>query len=179
MILRWSLIIGLLFLCMDSKASGVLPPSKTPLITIFSPTSMPTYSTTSPTLDIAGAASYYIANLLNVKWVNDAGGGGTATGTDVWSYNGIKLRPGQNDITVTVNDEDGNISQASLTVFYTSPPTITAPLPNQRWSNAVFNVTGMITNSVNVLNVMYQLNGSGWHPQRPRTIGLTGLRKLA
>ena len=51
----------------------------------------------------------------------------------------------------------------SLTVYYTSPPTITAPLPNQRWSNAVFNVTGTISNSVNVLAVAYQLNGAGWH----------------
>ncbi len=77
--------------------------------------------------------------------------------------NGIKLRAGQNDITVTVNAADGDNGYAVLTVYYTPAPKITAPLPNQRWSNAVFNVTGTISNSVNVSSVAYQLNGSGWN----------------
>ncbi len=52
-----------------------------------------------------------------------------------------------------------------LTADGTKPTmTITAPTSGQRWSNAVFNVTGMATDNVQVSNVMYQLNGSGWNP---------------
>ncbi len=42
--------------------------------------------------------------------------------------------------------------------------TITAPTAGQLWSNAVFNVTGTVADSVSVSNVLYQLNGSGWNP---------------
>jgi uncharacterized repeat protein (TIGR02543 family) len=171
MFLRWSLIIGLFFVSTVCKSFTIIvggggggePPP--PLsISIYSPTSTPTYSTTSPELNIAGVAnSTQFQVEFHFKWANDTGGGGMASGFSYFYFNGIKLRSGQNDITVSVSDENGNNSQASLTVYYTSPPKITAPLPNQRWSNAVFNVTGIITNSVNVSNVMYQLNGSGWN----------------
>ena len=46
----------------------------------------------------------------------------------------------------------------------TTPPTvnITSPTSGQRWSNAVFNVTGTASDNVAVSNVLYSLNGLVW-----------------
>jgi hypothetical protein len=46
----------------------------------------------------------------------------------------------------------------------TNPPalTITSPTSNQRWSNAVFTVTGTATDNVAVASVFYLLNNAGW-----------------
>jgi hypothetical protein len=41
---------------------------------------------------------------------------------------------------------------------------ITSPTAGQRWSNAVFSVTGTARDNVQVTSVLYQLNGAGWHP---------------
>jgi hypothetical protein len=40
---------------------------------------------------------------------------------------------------------------------------ITAPTAGQRWSNAVFNLTGTASDNWLVTNVQYQVNGSGWN----------------
>jgi hypothetical protein len=59
-------------------------------------------------------------------------------------------------------------SNAVLTVLVpdTTKPTntITAPTSGQRWSNAVFTVTGTAGDNVQVTNVWYQINGLGWNP---------------
>ncbi len=58
-------------------------------------------------------------------------------------------------------------SNAILTVMVpdtTSPTnTITAPTPGQRWSNALFTVTGTASDNVRVSNVWCQINGLGWN----------------
>jgi hypothetical protein len=41
--------------------------------------------------------------------------------------------------------------------------TITSPKASQRWSNAVFTVTGTAKDNAQVSNVWYRLNGSGWN----------------
>jgi hypothetical protein len=46
----------------------------------------------------------------------------------------------------------------------TNPPALTvkSPVSGQRWSNAVFTVTGSATDNVAVSNVFYSINGGGW-----------------
>ncbi|MGD0745805.1 MAG: Ig-like domain-containing protein, partial [Verrucomicrobiota bacterium] len=74
-------------------------------------------------------------------------------------------------ITVTVND--GGASNNIVTQFFTvnvqnfndhTPPTeqITAPKPNQQWTNGEFTVTGKAGDNVAVGTVYYSLNGSAW-----------------
>jgi hypothetical protein len=42
--------------------------------------------------------------------------------------------------------------------------TITTPTAGQRWSNVMFTVTGTVFDSLQVTNVLYQLNGLDWNP---------------
>ncbi len=53
---------------------------------------------------------------------------------------------------------------ANFTDLVIPTNTITAPTVGQRWSNGVFTVTGTARDNVQVTNVSYQLNGSGWNP---------------
>ena len=41
---------------------------------------------------------------------------------------------------------------------------ITAPAPNQRWSNSIFTVKGTARDNVQVSNVFCQINGGSWFP---------------
>jgi len=104
-ILNWSLI-----------PSDTTPPT----VTITSPTSNPTYSTSSSPLNIGGTASDNVGVVL-VAWANNRGGSGPATGTTSWSANGITLYSGDNVITVTAYDVAGNTGSDTLTVTYTLP----------------------------------------------------------
>ncbi len=79
---------------------------------------------------------------------------------------------------VNWTDGDGNVltGKATLTFIMASnltfvanfkditPPTITitAPKANQKWSNALFSVTGTAKDNVTVSNVWYSLNDGGW-----------------
>jgi hypothetical protein len=93
-----------------------------PSITITSPTTSPTYTTTSPLISLSGTATN---DVVAVKWSNDRGGNGTASGTSSWSASGIALLPGINVLTVTVTDTAGNEGQVELAVAYmTSTSTI-------------------------------------------------------
>ena len=61
------------------------------------------------------------------------------------------------------------VMQSNLTIQAnfadTTKPTntITTPISGQRWSNALFNVTGTAGDNVQVSNVWYQVNGLGWN----------------
>jgi hypothetical protein len=93
-----------------------------PSISITSPTSNPTYSTSSSSLSIGGTSSDNVA-VTGVSWTNSRGGGGTCSGTSTWSNSDIVLSSGQNVITVTARDAAGNTGTDSLTVTYTPPDT--------------------------------------------------------
>src|SRR5581483_7224593 len=71
-----------------------------PAISITSPTSSGTYSTSSNSVALAGAASDNVG-VTQVSWVTDKGGSGTASGTTSWSVASVPLQSGQNTITVT------------------------------------------------------------------------------
>ena len=89
-----------------------------PVVTITSPTSNPTYSTTTSLLTLAGTASDAVG-VTQVTWANNRGGSGTATGTTSWSASGIVLQSGSNVLTVTARDAAGNTASDTLTVTFT------------------------------------------------------------
>jgi hypothetical protein len=87
----------------------------TPTLTINSPTTNPAYSTTAPTVNLAGTAGDDVGVTL-VAWNNNRGGSGTATGTTSWNANNIPLQNGVNVITVTAYDAANNPGSDTLTV---------------------------------------------------------------
>lgn len=119
----------------SSCGTWKLPPPGTsttdttpPTITITSPTSANTYSTSQATIDLSGTAADDSV-LSDVSWSNDRGGSGTATGTTSWSISGISLLNGDNVITVTAKDGSNNTGTDTVTVTYTgtsSTKTVTA-----------------------------------------------------
>ena len=89
-----------------------------PTVTITSPTSAWTYSTSNPLLTLGGAASGN-AGVTQVTWANSGGGSGTAIGTTTWTASGIPLRLGMNVLTVTARDSGGSTATAALTATLT------------------------------------------------------------
>jgi uncharacterized membrane protein len=92
-----------------------------PMVNITSPTTNPTYATSSSTIDISGTSSDNVG-VTAVTWANDRGGSGSATGTTSWSVTGITLQSGVNVLTVTAGDAAANTGTDTLTVTYTPPP---------------------------------------------------------
>ena len=112
-----------------------------PAVTITTPTSNATHSTSATPLSLGGTASDNVA-VTQVTWVNDRGGSGTASGTTAWSVSGIALQTGQNVLTVTARDAAGNTATDQLTVTYTppadgTPPTVTITAPTTNPTHGV------------------------------------------
>lgn len=91
-----------------------------PTLSITTPTSAPTYSTSTATPTFGGTAGDNVG-VTSVTWTNSAGGSGTATGTTAWSTL-IPLSTGSNTLTFTAHDAGGNNTSSVLTVTYTPPP---------------------------------------------------------
>src|SRR2546422_1014276 len=101
-------------------------PITAPTVAITSPTSNPTYTTSSSSLTLGGTASDNVG-VTQVTWANSLGGSGTATGTTSWTAGGIALQTGTNVLTVSARDAAGNIATATLTATLsdTTAPTVT------------------------------------------------------
>jgi hypothetical protein len=109
------------FTVMATVSDGVLTASQTftwtvsatdtsaPAVTITGPTSSATYSMAGTTVALSGTASDNIG-VLQVTWVNNRGGSGTATGITSWSVSAVALQTGANVLTVTARDAAGNTS---------------------------------------------------------------------
>jgi subtilisin-like proprotein convertase family protein/pimeloyl-ACP methyl ester carboxylesterase len=95
-----------------------------PTVLIYLPISSSTYSTSSGSINMSGAASDNVG-VTQVTWSNDRGGSGTASGTTSWSVSGIALSSGQNILTVTARDAAGNTQTDILTVTYNAAPVTT------------------------------------------------------
>ena len=104
--------------------TGTGPDTTPPAITITSPTSSPTFTTSSSPLTLGGTASDNVG-VTQVTWANSRGGSGTATGTTSWSASGIVLQTGSNVLTVTARDAAGNAATRTLTVTRTTTSTFT------------------------------------------------------
>ena len=90
-------------------------------ITITSPTSGSSYSTDTGVIMLGGSASSS-QGIVEVTWVNSAGGSGTCSGTENWSTGSISLAAGDNVVTVTARDGGSNTASDVLTVTYTPDP---------------------------------------------------------
>ncbi len=99
------------------QADGPLPP----VLTIDTPTTAATYSTSASSVAISGTASSTLP-MANILWNNNRGGNGTATGITNWSINAVALEPGNNVVTVSVSDSIGNTTTDTITITRTIPP---------------------------------------------------------
>ena len=97
-----------------------------PAVSITTPTSVSTFTTSATPLTVGGTASDAVG-VTQVTWANSRGGSGTAIGTTSWSASAITLLGGSNVITITARDAAGNTSTDTLTVTYNAPDT-TAPV---------------------------------------------------
>ncbi len=98
----------------NGLAGDVTPPT----VAISDPTAGGTFNATNAALDLRGTASDN-GTVVAVRWSNDRGGSGAASGTTSWTVTGIGLQPGINNITVTAWDVSGNAASAQLAVTYT------------------------------------------------------------
>jgi len=87
-----------------------------PNVSITSPTSNSTFSTSASSINLGGTASDSSTGINQVTWSSNRGGSGTASGTTNWSASGVALLSGQNILTVTARDGAGNTRTDTLTV---------------------------------------------------------------
>lgn len=85
-----------------------------PVVTISSPAAA-TLTVTSGNLRLTGTAGDN-RQLVTLRWFNDRGGMGMASGLENWRIDQLTLQPGVNRIRVTAWDARGNSGSASLTV---------------------------------------------------------------
>jgi hypothetical protein len=138
-----------------------------PIVTIISPTSVETHTTSATLLSLAGTASD-ITGVTQVSWVNSRGGSGTAAGTVNWSTAGIALQTGTNVLTVTARDAAGNTGTDTLTVTVTVSdtvaPSITIMSPTVNplsTSSPSLSIGGTAADNVGVTQVSWTNNRGG------------------
>src|SRR5207249_362603 len=144
-------------------ATGIGTDTAPPTVSITTPTSSSTYSTSTSPLALGGTASDNVG-VTQVTWANSRGGSGTASGTTSWTASGIILQLGTNVLTVTARDASGNIATASLTVTVsdTTAPTvaITAPASGATVFGTVVTVSATASDNVGVAGVQIKLDGA-------------------
>lgn len=99
--------------------------SETPAVIVTIPTHSSSFTTSKSSVLLGGVAVDDQA-VTAVHWKNDRGGSGRATGTDQWMA-AVPLRPGRNEITLTVIDGSSNQSSIRVSIYRTttfrrSPP---------------------------------------------------------
>ncbi len=87
-----------------------------PVVTIASPVSGDTYSTTAVLINLGGSASDGGSGISHVTWSTDRGSRDLASGTTNWKVAGVSLESGNTVITVTAIDGAGNTGMDILTV---------------------------------------------------------------
>lgn len=103
--------------------SGIAPvDTVAPTVAIVSPSNGLAFETFGNSVNLSGTTSDD-AEVSLVRWANDRGGSGTATGTTNWTVTGIPLQIGTNLLSVTARDTANNFGSATLAVIYNlSPP---------------------------------------------------------
>lgn len=132
-----------------------------PIVTITSPTSNATYTTTDNSIRLGGTASDN-AGIKNIRWANSAGGSGVCTGTTNWGAV-IPLTLGSNVITITATDiaVTPNTAADVITVSYVdeTKPTIqlTSPVSYTTFSRncLTLNLAGTASDNIAVSNVAW------------------------
>ena len=96
-------------------AAGAPADTTPPEVTITSPSSSFVLLSRS-TVSLQGIAGDD-TQVQRVEWRNDRGGSGTATGTDQWRIDNVRLARWFNTITVTAYDTAGNQSSTQMLIF--------------------------------------------------------------
>ncbi len=135
-----------------------------PTVTITTPTSRGTYSTSASSLSLGGTATDNVG-VTQVTWSNNRGGSGAATGTTAWSA-AVALQSGSNVITVTAKDAAANSSTATLTVTCDpSAPTVSITSPSTSGSYTAtassLSMAGTAADNVGVTQVSWANSKGG------------------
>jgi len=136
-----------------------------PSVTITNPTTSPTYTATTGTISLGGAASDN-NKVAGVFWSNNRGGGGNATGGNSWVASNVNLFSGQNVITVTAVDPTGNSGTDTITVNYSpadnTPPTVRILTPTTSatfaTSSETISLSGSATDDTSLAEVTWSNN---------------------
>ncbi|HEU4693836.1 MAG TPA: Ig-like domain-containing protein [Vicinamibacterales bacterium] len=153
-----------------SVASAPAADTTAPSIAISSPTSGPTFTSSTAMMALNGSSSDDVG-VTSVSWANDRGGSGMASGTTSWGIPSIGLQTGANVITVTARDAAGNVGIDVLTVTHTVPDT-TAPSvaisgptasPTHTATSSAMTISGTAADAVGVTQVSWvnDRGGSG------------------
>jgi hypothetical protein len=102
-------------IAVERSSTSLTVDTTAPAVTITSPTSNTTYSTSSNPIGLGGSTSDNIG-VTQVTWSSNRGGSGTCSGTTSWTCSGITLSGGENVLTVTGRDAANNYASDSLTV---------------------------------------------------------------
>jgi hypothetical protein len=92
--------------------------SETPTVIVTMPTHSSSF-TTSKTSVLLGGVAADDQGVAAVHWKIDRAGSGRATGTEQWMA-AVPLRPGRNEITLTVTDGSSNQSSIRVSIFRTT-----------------------------------------------------------
>ena len=140
-----------------------------PTIAITNPTANAAFSTTGATVSIGGIATDD-KGIARVTWYNDRGGGGIAEGTTNWLAAGIKLASGNNRVTVTVEDNRGNIGRDAVDISASYEdgiaPAISIALPSPELecvaSASVIEMSGPVSDNSQFATVSWtNMDGAG------------------
>jgi hypothetical protein len=99
----------------STSSGGTTIDTTAPTVSISTPTTGSTYSTTQSTINLSGTAADN-RGVVQVAWMNSAGGNGVASGTTSWAIANLPLQSGTNVVTVTALDAAGNAATSTLTV---------------------------------------------------------------
>lgn len=87
-----------------------------PYLAIQQPYVVGVYTIKSSSVSVSGEALDNVEVAL-VKWSNDLGGEGVASGTEQWSIGRVRLKKGYNTITVTAIDTAGNSTDEEIVIY--------------------------------------------------------------
>ena len=147
-------------------AAAVVNDTQKPVVAITSPASGVTVNTTA--INLTGTASDNIGitkveiTLNGVTWL-------TATGTTSWTYFGLVLVQGSNNVTARATDAGGNTNNTTITVKYipagtadTEKPVVSVLVPSNGYKtskNKLPAISGTATDNVEVTKLELKVNG--------------------
>lgn len=127
-----------------SSSSGLTPCAEeggggagVPQINITEPSFYSADAVTEGVIALGGLA-YDDKAVVKITWMNSAtGASGTASGVSPWTVPAVSLKPGDNPITATVMDTEGNTSSDSILVTYNPDRVVFYGMPRSN-PDAVF-----------------------------------------
>jgi hypothetical protein len=115
-------VVGPLSAEVSGRIDGSLPlpdsgDVSTPAVVLTMPTSSSELTTSKSSVLLGGIATDD-QGVTAVRWTNDRGGSGVATGTEEWMA-AVPVRPGQNLITITAVDGNSNSGSIRVSIYRT------------------------------------------------------------